>query len=248
MPNIKLTVAYDGRDYLGWQKTQEGASIEESLQIVLEQIFQQPLPLQAASRTDAGVHAVGQVVNCRPDQMRLSPERLTISLNSLLPDSIRIIHVEMAPDSFHPTLDCKEKEYHYWICNSPVQLPQNRFYSWHVHQPLDLDTMEESAKQLVGRHDFAAFCNALNETEYESTIREITALNLIRQPDKRLCIAVRGPNFLYRMVRNLVGTLADIGRGKLDKELVPQILESGDRTLAGVTAPAHGLTLFKVTY
>ena len=226
----------------------EGASIEETLQIILEQIFQQPLPLQAASRTDAGVHAVGQVVNCRPDTLRMSCERLLISLNSLLPDSIRVLRIEIAPEAFHPTLDCKEKEYHYWICNGAVQLPQHRFYSWHLHQPLNLEAMVQSANLLVGRHDFAAFCNALSQTEYEETTREIRALEIVREPDQRLRIIVRGPNFLYRMVRNLVGTLADIGGGKLAKEIVPALLEKGDRKMAGVTAPAHGLMLYKVSY
>lgn len=248
MPNLKLTVAYDGRNYLGWQKTIEGPSIEESLQRVLEQILQQPLPLQAASRTDAGVHAVGQVVNCLPEVLRPTPERLCISLNMLLPDDIRILHVELAPEAFHPTLDCKEKEYHYWICNSPVQLPQNRFYSWHVHFPLDLAAMDQAAKLLIGTHDFAAFCNALQETAYETTIRTIHSLELIRHPGQRLQIVVRGSNFLYRMVRNLAGSLVDIGRRKLMLEQLEPLLAHGKRANAGITAPAHGLTLFRVYY
>ncbi|MCE5318270.1 MAG: tRNA pseudouridine synthase A [Parachlamydia sp.] len=303
MPNLKLTVAYDGGNYLGWQKTQEGPSIEESLQRVLEQILQQPLPLQAASRTDAGVHAFGQVVNCLPESLRSTPERLRISLNSLLPEDIRILDVELAHDSFHPTLDCKEKEYHYWICNSAVQLPQHRFYSWHVHTPLDLIAMDRAAEQLAGTHDFAAFCNAIQETEYENTIRTVHAIELIRHPLvhvhhphpflgerdgcnaqiheeaiaeallptreagqcvrrslpekgrggehvplQRLQIIVKGSNFLYRMVRNLAGTLVDIGRGKLALDTLEPLLTHGKRAEAGITAPAHGLTLFRVYY
>lgn len=248
MPNLKLTIAYDGRNYLGWQKTQEGPSIEESLERVLEQILQQPLSLQAASRTDAGVHAVGQVVNCLPETLRPTPERLHIALNSLLPDDIRILNVEQAQENFHPTLDCKEKEYHYWISNGPVQLPQNRFYSWHVHTPFDLAAMDQAAKLLTGTHDFAAFCNAIQETEYENTIRTIHSLELVRHPGKRLQIIVRGSNFLYRMVRNLAGTLADIGRGKMSLDSLESLFEHGKRAEAGVTAPAHGLTLFRVYY
>jgi tRNA pseudouridine38-40 synthase len=161
MVNLKFTIAYDGTHYLGWQKTQEGPSIEESLQQVLEQIFQEPISLQAASRTDAGVHALGQVVNCHVQKLLVTEERLHISLNSLLPADIRLLSCEIAPNHFHPTLDCKMKEYHYWICTCPVQLPHNRFTSWHVHQPLDFAAMEQSAKLLTGEHDFADFCNDL---------------------------------------------------------------------------------------
>lgn len=252
MHNLKITIAYDGSNYLGWQKTIEGPSIEESLQRVLEQIFQQPMRLQAASRTDAGVHAVGQVVNCLPKTLRPTPERLRISLNMLLPGDIRIIDIELAQESFHPTLDCKEKEYHYWICNSPVQLPQNRLYSWHVHTPLDLAAMDQAASILAGTHDFAAFCNAIQETEYENTIRTIHSLEVIRHsgqhPGQRLQLKVRGSNFLYRMVRNLAGTLVDIGRGKTSLDNLEPILAKGKRAEAGLTAPAHGLTLFRVYY
>jgi tRNA pseudouridine38-40 synthase len=246
MVNIKMTLAYDGRAYLGWQKTKEGPSIEESLQSVLEKILQQPISLQAASRTDAGVHAVGQVVNF---QIASWPgERLRHSANCLLPAEIRLLHVEAAHEAFHPTLDVKEKEYHYWICNSPVQLPQHRFNSWHLHMPLDLNQMEKAAQLLRGRHDFAAFCNALKECDYENTMREITALTLTPYPEQRLRVAVRGPHFLYRMVRNLVGTLVEVGRGKITLDVLRSLLTSGDRTKAGLTAPPHGLTLFKVEY
>ncbi len=246
MSNLKMIVAYEGRNYLGWQKTREGPSIEESLQRVLEQILQQPIALQAASRTDAGVHALGQVVNCLVQQ-HPSLDRLRISLNSLLPDDIRVLTVDLAQEAFHPTLDCKAKEYHYWICMGPVQLPQNRFYSWHVHTALDRDAMERGAKILQGEHDFVAFCNTLKETEYKSTVREIESIALTFA-DERLQIAVRGPNFLYRMVRNLVGTLVDVGRGKIPEEALGGLLTAGDRSKAGITAPAHGLTLFKVCY
>jgi tRNA pseudouridine38-40 synthase len=163
MRNIKLIVAYDGRHYLGWQKTQEGPSIEEGLQQVLEKIFQEPIQLQAASRTDAGVHAIGQVVNFISHHSQITIERLKISLNSLLPDDIRILKVEQMPKNFHPTLDCKEKEYHYWICNDTVQLPQHRFYSWHIHTPLDIAAIKRGATFLKGIHDFAALCNTLQE-------------------------------------------------------------------------------------
>lgn len=176
----------------------------------------------------------------------MSPNRLLLSLNSLLPADIRVLSLTEMEKSFHPTLDCIEKEYHYWICNSPVQLPHQRFTSWHLHTPLDYASMQQAATLLTGTHDFAAFCNSQKDG-YESTIRHISAIELSCAA-QRLCISVRGPRFLYRMVRNLVGTLASVGMGKMSLNALTNLLKTGDRTKGGVTAPAHGLTLFQVTY
>lgn len=245
--NIKLTVAYDGGNYLGWQKTSMGPSIEETLQRVLEQILQEQIVLQAASRTDAGVHAKGQIVNFLTHKTP-SLQRLKISLNCLLPKDIAVMHVEMADIDFHPTLDCRGKEYHYWVCNGTAQLPQHRFYSWHYPHALDVNVMRAAALLLAGEHDYAAFCNFKKNHAYAHYVRQVELIDIIELPEERLCIRVRGNNFLYKMVRNLVGTLVYVGCGKIDVEEIPGILGSQERPQAGVTAPAHGLCLQQVFY
>lgn len=242
--NVKLIIAYDGTDYLGWQKTSAGPSIEANLQQVLEQILQHPIHLQAASRTDAGVHALGQVVNFFTSK---NIDKLQASLNSILPKSIVIRKVEIVPELFHPTLDCVSKEYCYEICLGPYQLPCHRLYSWHVHAPLKLSDVHAVAQHFLGTHDFAAFTNVKKNEPYENTVRTLEAF-IIEEQDKRLKLTLRAPNFLYRMARNLVGTAIDAGLGKLDPVSIPAILASCDRTCAGVTAPAHGLTLKTVSF
>ena len=248
MKNIRLILAYDGGPYLGWQKTKEGPSIEETVQGVLERILQEPVHLQAASRTDAGVHAEGQVVNFLTARPHLDLHRLGVSLNSLLPGTIALLNAEEASPDFHPTLDCKQKEYHYWACFGFAQMPKHRLYSWHYPHPLDIEGIRSASRYFLGKHNFQAFCNELKNATYEHYVREIFALDVFEWPGNRLQIVVRGNNFVYRMVRNIVGTLLHAGRKKIFPEAIPEILSSLDRTRAGPTAPAHGLTLFRVLY
>jgi tRNA pseudouridine38-40 synthase len=248
MQNIKLTVAYDGGAYLGWQKTPMGPSIEETLQTVLEQILQHPTPLQAASRTDAGVHALGQVVNFLSSKESIDLHRLQISLNSLLPKDIAVLDIEKVPPAFHPTLDCSGKEYHYNVCFGTAQLPHHRFYSWHYPYSLNLSSMQEAASFLIGTHDFSTFCNVKKNEKYDNHVREVKRLDITQTEEKRLRFQIEGNHFLYKMVRNLVGTLVYVGRGKLPIHSISSLLNSHDRKEAGVTAPAHGLFLFRVFY
>lgn len=248
MKNIALVIAYDGTRYLGWQATKEGLSIEQELQNVLQQILQEPIILQAASRTDAGVHALGQAVNFYTRSTRLDLLQLHKSLNQLLPSDISVLKIDEAKTNFHPTLDCTGKEYHYYICNDIAQLPQFRLYSWHYSYPLDQNLMLQAAKNFLGEHDFSAFCNSRKNAHYEHKVRYISRLDIISLPRKRLRIEIAGNHFLYKMVRNLAGTLAYIGRGKISPNQIKQILSTKDRTLAGVTAPGHGLHLAKVFY
>jgi tRNA pseudouridine38-40 synthase len=240
--NIKLILAYEGTRYLGWQKTAMGLSIEEELEKALAQILQHPVKLQAASRTDAGVHAEGQVVNFFTES-EMPLDKLQKSLNSLLPKDISVLKIEEAPEAFHPTLDCRGKEYHYSVCTGSTQLPFHRQFSWHFSYPLDLEAMQKAAEALLGKHDFSAFTNE----KQEDNVREIFAIQ-IEPLDGRLKIRVSGNNFLYKMVRNIVGTLLYAGCGKLPWQEVPSIIASKDRTRAGVTAPAHGLVLKEVIY
>ncbi len=246
--NIRIMIAYDGTGYLGWQKTKMGPSIEEALQNVLEQILQEPISLQAASRTDAGVHAQGQVVNFFTTKAISDSVKFQISLNSLLPKNIAILHVENAETSFHPTLDCTGKEYHYAICTGSAQMPHQRLYSWHYPYELDINAMRQAASFLIGKQDFSAFCNEKKNECYDSTIREIKEIMIEESSDKRILIKTFGSSFLYKMVRNIVGTLAYVGRGKIGAMDISEILAKCDRTQAGMTAPAHGLTLFRVYY
>lgn len=240
-----MILAYDGTDFLGWQRSCDGPTVEEAVQTVLEQIYQHPIALQAASRTDRGVHAAGQVVNYRTEK-RLDVERLLISLNQLLPKALRILAIEEVDDAFHPTLDAKGKIYHYELCQGAVQSPFRRHLSWHLHTPLNLDLMRKGAQCLEGRHDFASFTNR-QDPRPPDTIRTLRRLDLYEEGSS-IRFEVEGDNFLYKMVRNLVGTLVYLGLGKLSLDQTKSLLDKQDRTIAGITAPAHGLTLYKVNY
>lgn len=243
--NIKLILSYDGSAYLGWQASNVGISIKGTLKEVLEKILQQEVQLQAASRTDAGVHAEAQVVNFFLEKPR-NLEHLHKSLNQLLPKDIRVAIVEEAPDDFHPTLKSKGKEYHYRLTRSHVQLPFDRLFAWHYPFPLDLKKMDTATKFFIGTHDFQAFGNAA-DPKPKDTIRTLYRLEIISS-EEELRFEIHGNNFLYKMVRNLVGTLVYIGAGKLSLEEAEKLIASKDRTLAGMTAPAHGLLLKKVFY
>lgn len=240
--NIKLIVAYDGTRYRGWQD-----SIETAIRNVLEMICRHEIYLQAAGRTDAGVHAHGQVVNFMTSK-DLNPGRLQCSLNQLLPKDIVVKSAEFASETFHPTLDAKGKEYLYYLCIGKFQLPEHRLYSWFVPQKLDREAMESAARILSGKQDFASFCNHRPVHRYSDFVREVSSITFRECGTDRLCISVQGNHFLYRMVRNLVGTLVYIGRGKLALSDLRAILDAGERSAAGICAPAHGLFLHEVFY
>lgn len=247
MDNIRLKIAYDGTRYLGWQKTKMGPSIEESLENVLSKILQHPIHLQAASRTDAGVHASGQVVNFFTSK-NLLLDKLQCSLNNLLPKDIVVKTIENAQEKFHPTLDCKSKEYHYHVCYRNILLPEQRYYIWHYPYHLDLELMKKAVPLLIGERDFSSFCNTKNNSTYAHYTRLLKAINIQELPNKHLRFEVQGNNFLYKMVRNLIGTLIYVGCGKISLKMLPEIIKNGDRTKAGMTAPAHGLFLYQVNY
>jgi len=248
MRNIKLTIAYNGKNFKGWQSNKMGPSIEETLNTSLEQVLQQKITLQAASRTDSGVHARGQIVNFFTEKDNLDLEKLLSSLNSLLPSDIAITGIEEASEHFHPSLDCISKEYHYYICNCRWQHPINRHTSWHCPQKLDVDKMKQAAKYLIGKHDFSAFCNIKKKEPYDDYVRIIFDITIEALPNNQLRICIRGNKFLYKMVRNIVGTLAFVGMKKITVDEVKKILTCKKRTKAGITAPAHGLFLHAISY
>jgi tRNA pseudouridine38-40 synthase len=247
MRNIKLKIAYDGSAYCGWQKTQIGPSIEGTIESVLSRILQHPIKLQAASRTDAGVHAFGQIINFFTDR-EITLDKLKYSLNCLLPRDIAVNGMEIAADDFHPTLDCKGKEYHYHVCYHKIQLPHERHYVWHYPYAVDLQKIRDTIPLLIGQKDFSSFCNARLIDPYPHYIRNLEAIELEEYSEGFMRFKIYGNNFLYKMVRNLVGTLVYVGVGKIKCEEISDILLAKDRTKAGLTAPAHGLCLFEVKY
>lgn len=244
--NLKMILAYDGMDYLGWQKNNIGLSIEGCLQAALKQILQEEIVLSAASRTDAGVHAQGQVVHFFTNRS-LCLYKLQGSLNSVLKDSICVLNIEEAPMHFHATLDCTEKEYWYHMCLGSVQNPFFRRNSWHFPHFLELDYMQKAAQILIGEHDFSAFCNKRSSWD-RSSICHLKNLSISMLSKERVRFIIVGDRFLYKMARNIVGTLVYIGCGKLALNLTSNLLLNKDRSQTGITAPAHGLLLKKVCY
>ncbi len=242
MNNIKLVIAYDGGAFYGWQTTKTGPSVEQTLQKTLEKILNHPVLLQAASRTDRGVHAYGQVVNF----FSLKIPRLE-SLNALLPPTIRVLSLELMPSDFHPTLCAVGKEYLFNIDMSSIQLPFSRHDSWHLPRFLDLEAMQKASVNFLGEHDFSALCNTNEGRIYKDKIREIWWIDIL--PDQNFIrFAVAGNHFLYKMARNIVGTLAYVGLGKLSPCAIPSILDGKLRAQAGICAPPQGLALNKVFY
>ncbi len=238
---LKCTIAYEGSRYFGWQKTGSGPSIQESLEKALFQITGHTTKVEAASRTDRGVHARGQVVHFSS----LYSERLHKQLNGVLPYDIRVMKIEKVPAEFHATLSAKSKEYHYLLCLGAAQSPIHRRYAWHFPYSLSLNDMRYAAQSLIGTHDFSAFANERDEQPMASCSRiELIPL----EEGQRLQIQLQANRFLYKMARNLVGTLAYIGCGKLPLDVIPTLLATKDRKQAGITAPAHGLYLSKVFY
>jgi len=242
--NIVLHIAYDGTRFLGWQKTASGPSVESSLELVCEKVLQEKIVLQAASRTDRGVHAEGQIVNFfTTNTMDLGLIRR--GLNALLPKTIRILLTQEANLEFHPTLQAEEKEYWYEACLNPVQLPFHRKTSWHYPKSVCIETMRTSCHFLIGLHDFTSFST---DPQPKNPVCHLAKIEIIALPENRLRFILVGNRFLYKMARTLVGTLLQIGSGKIEGSRLPSILNDRQRKRAGVTAPALGLKLHQVFY
>ncbi|CCB91184.1 trNA pseudouridine synthase A 2 [Waddlia chondrophila 2032/99] len=243
--NFLLTIAYDGTPFLGWQETKEGPSIEGELKKALRIILKEEIKLNGASRTDAGVHALGQLANFHTTK---KPHLFTLlkSINALLPDEIKVTAIEEVEASFHATLDNTGKQYRYRLSFGPVQFPHVRHREWHIPGKLDIETMRLAAKSLEGTHDFKAFCNVKKNDTYDSTIRTLSKLSLAELENDTLEVIMEGNHFLYKMARNIVGTLVYIGKKRIQLNTLKKLVLNGDRTQLGPTAPAHGLTLFHV--
>lgn len=244
MKRIKLTVAYDGTNYCGWQVQPNGITIEEVLNKTLSKLTGEDICVIGASRTDSGVHAMGNVA-VFDTETTIPPERIAMSLNQRLPEDIVIVKSEEVAADFHPRYcDCS-KTYEYHIINTRIPVPTKRLTNYFVSYNLNIDDMRKAAAYLVGEHDFASFCNV--RTNVESTVRTITALDIL-QNGNEITVRITGNGFLYNMVRIIVGTLIRVGRGFYEPEKVKEILEAKERTAAGVTAPAHGLMLMQIDY
>ena len=244
MKRIKLTIAYDGTNYCGWQVQPNGITIEEVLNKAIQKLTGEDILVIGASRTDSGVHALGNVA-VFDTETTIPPEKLAVALNQRLPEDIVVVKSEEVPTDFHPRYcDCS-KTYEYHIINTRIPDPTRRLTNYFVSYVLDIEKMRQAAAYLVGEHDFVSFCNV--RTDVESTVRTITGLEILTNGDE-ITIRITGNGFLYNMVRIIVGTLIRVGRGFYEPEQVKEILEAKDRKAAGVTAPAHGLVLVKIDY
>ena len=244
MKRYKLVVAYDGSKYCGWQIQPNGITIEEVLNQTLSELMQQPIKVQGASRTDAGVHALGNVAIF--DGVTTIPgSRIAYALNQKLPDDIVVMKSEEVPRDWHPRFCQSIKTYEYSIKNAKLPDPTKRYTHLLMSYDLDIEKMKETAKYFVGEHDFANFCRTKGDVK--STIRTIYQLDLAQHQDV-ITVRVRGNGFLYNMVRMIVGALLLVGRGEYSPEQVKDMLDFPGKEVAKITAPAHGLTLVSIEY
>jgi len=245
VPVVKLVLEYDGSRYVGWQVQPNGASIQAEVERALAALHHAPRRVTAAGRTDAGVHALGQVASF-PEERPLPLKAYVRGMNALLPPDVAVRDASLEPDGFDARRSARGKRYRYRIENAPTRAPLSRLEAWQVFPPLDVEAMREAAAHLVGRHDFAAFRAA--DCEAKHAVREVTRLELTGRTGGRIDVVVEATAFLKHMVRNVVGTLVDVGRGRRSPAEVAAILASGDRTRAGPTAPPQGLCLEHVFY
>lgn len=243
--NLKLIIEYDGSRYHGWQRQKENRSIQGEIEKALKTITASRVTLIGSGRTDAGVHARGQVANFKCDT-RLEPETLVNALNSLLEEDIVIQACKPVGTTFHARYDAKSKVYHYRILNRPLPAAIGRQYSWFIRKPLNQEAMRAAIAHLIGRHDFKTFAGS--GSARQQMIRRIYSAGLTEQDDGLLVFEIEADGFLRYMVRSIVGTMVDVGLGKITPADFKNILDSRDRSQAGVTAPARGLILIKVNY
>jgi len=245
MPNFKITIAYDGGPFVGWQRQAEGTSIQGLVEDALADLEGGQVTVAAAGRTDAGVHAMAQVANFALNR-DIAPDVIVRSLNAKLPVEIRVRSAEIVPSSFHARFDAKAKSYRYRLWNAEVLNPFERAYVWHVATALDVGVMADAARLIEGRHDFAAFQTAGSTPG--PTDRLITRSTLSAAGDGLVTYDVTGEGFLRHMVRTIVGTLVEVGRGRQRPEWIRDVIASRDRAQAGRTAPPNGLFLVRVDY
>lgn len=242
---IRLVLTYEGTHYRGWQRQKSGPTIQGTLEAVLLTILREPVTVIGSGRTDAGVHALGQVCHFKT-RSRLSPAALRRGLNALLPEDIRVRTCDDAPTGFHARYSALSKLYEYRIWNRPDADPFLRRFSWHLTRPLDLQAMAACLRMLLGTRDFSAF--RASKSKNRNPVRTLMDTRIETTPEGLISIRMEADGFLRHMVRNVVGTLAEVGRGRISPERFEAIIKGRDRTLAGPTAPAKGLFLLEVRY
>ena len=245
---LKLTIAYDGANYSGFQLQPRDVTVQQRVEEAFLALFPTPKRIHGSSRTDTGVHARGMVahVDIPKSEWRMTPYKLRLALNAHLPEDIRIPLVQAVPNSFHARFDAKGKQYRYFIWNHPAMDPLRRTQAWHVPKALDADRMREAAACFIGKKNFESFANN-RSYKMEDYVRTLTRVD-VRKEGPLFTVIIEGDGFLYKMCRGIVGTMARVGEGKLEPREIKVILKHRDRRVAGTTAPAHGLTLWKVFY
>lgn len=249
MRRIRLVVAYDGTDYCGWQIQDNAVTVEGELIKALRTWLREDVEVIGASRTDSGVHALGNIA-VFDTQSRIPAYKFAAGLNHYLPQDIRVQHSEEVEADYHPRRRATEKTYEYTILNTRMDLPTCQRYAYHVYRPLDTGRMREAAALLEGEHDFSAFCSA--GSQVKSKVRTIYELTVREEPvpgcngGRKICLRVRGSGFLYNMVRIIAGTLIEVGEGRRTLDDVKEALSAGDRKKAGPTAPPQGLMLMEI--
>lgn len=253
MRNIKLILQYDGTDFCGYELQPGKRSVRGEIEKALHKLFKTKTKIIGVSRTDSGVHAIAQVINFKTTN-QIPVERIPAAMNSCLKDDIRILSAEEKGKEFNSRYAAKNKEYEYLIFNGTILPPSCRKIAWHIKYKIDLASMKEAAKILIGKHDFSSFCASRSDDKnfvkriYKLSIRKRKLSVFSGEKVELVSIRVKGDGFLYKMVRNMVGTLIEVGLGRKSVSDTRKILRGRNRKLAGRTAPAHGLCLIKVNY
>lgn len=244
MKRVRLFVSYDGTNYCGWQIQNNGITIEEEINKAVSDLCREEIAVIGASRTDSGVHALGNVAVFDTDS-RIPGEKFCFALNQRLPDDIRIQKSDEVPSDWHPRYQDTIKTYEYCFLNRRIPDPTRRLYTYFMYYPMDVGKMQQAADYLIGEHDFKSFCTP--RTQVTSTVREIYDCSIIKEGDI-IRMRIRGNGFLYNMVRIIAGTLARVATGLYTPEHVKEILEARNRNVAGPKAPPQGLTLIEIEY
>ncbi len=241
---VFMKIAYDGTNYCGWQIQINGITVEEIINRELSSLLGEEIAVIGASRTDSGVHALGNVA-VFDTETRIPAEKICFALNQRLPEDIRILESKEVPADFHPRFCNGTKTYQYKILNKKIPIPTERLYSHFVYMDLDVEKMRRAAEYIVGEHDFKSFCST--RTQVENTVRTVYSLDIDKKDDM-IYITISGNGFLYNMVRIIVGTLMKVGLSVYPPEHVKEIIDACDRNVAGPKAPAKGLTLLGIEY
>ena len=248
MKRFKLTIAYEGTGYEGWQVQKIGTGVQQKIEEALARLFPSGPRVHSSSRTDTGVHAMGMVVHFEVPRTEcsMSTRKLALAVNAWLPEDVRVLRAARASGDFHARFSASGKQYRYFVWNHPAMNPLMRHTAWHVPRRLDLAAMRRAARSFPGKHDFQSFA-ASSGYPRKSTVRRLSRCDM-KKTGPLLTFVIEGDGFLYKMCRGIVGTLVQVGLGKFSAGDMQELLTKKDRRLAGMTAPAHGLVLWKVFY